>query len=255
MFVWQALVLGVVEGITEFLPISSTGHLILSARLLGLAQSEFLKSFQIAIQSGAILGVIVLYGKILVSDLKLMRRVALAFLPTAVIGAIFYKFIKGFLLGSEGVVLGALFLGGLAIILLERFYHKRQASTPPVTEITYKHAFLIGLFQCLAMIPGVSRAAATIMGGLALEVDRKKTVEFSFLLAVPTMLAATGYDLLKTANSFTIQEAGLLGLGFIAAFIVAIISIKFLLHYIKRNDFTLFGYYRMLLVVIFILLR
>ena len=147
MLVWQSLVFGVVEGITEFLPISSTGHLILTARLLGLAQSEFLKSFEIAIQSGAILGVIVLYGKTLVTDFNLAKRIGAAFIPTVLIGALFYKFIKGYLLGSEGVVLSALFLGGGVIIFLERYYKKRPSRCVSSKEITYKQAVLIGIFQ------------------------------------------------------------------------------------------------------------
>jgi undecaprenyl-diphosphatase len=255
MVLWQALIFGVVEGITEFLPISSTGHLILTARLMGLAQTTFLKSFEIAIQSGAILAVVVLYGKTVVLDREIIKRIIAAFVPTVIAGLLFYKIIKGLLLNSTQVVLGALFVGGALIVLLERYYQTRVHQDSPAKAITYQQAVLVGLFQSLAMIPGVSRAAATIMGGLALGIERKTIVEFSFLLAVPTMLAATGYDLLKSAPAFTMSQVGFLFVGFISSFVVAILSIKLLLHYIKSNNFAAFGYYRMLLALAFWILQ
>ena len=246
------MVLGVVEGITEFLPVSSTGHLILTSRILGLPSTEFLKSFDIAIQSGAIGAVVVLYGRILLRDREMLKRVMAAFLPTAVIGALFYKLIKGFLLGSTLVVAAALFIGGILIVVFEKFHSPKEPSTPAQgPSVTYTQALLIGLFQSLAMIPGVSRAAATILGGLWLGIKRKTIVEFSFILAVPTMLAATGYDLWKTRAVFSWDEMTLLAIGFVVSFIVAVLSIKFLLHFIKKHSFEAFGYYRILAAVLF----
>lgn len=247
----QAIILGVVEGITEFLPISSTGHLILSGRILGLAETEFLKSFNIAIQSGAILAVLVLYGRTLIRDSRLIKRVLTAFVPTAVIGFIFYKLIKKFLLGNPLVVVVALFLGGIVIVVFEKMYQRRPHSPDPAGGITYSQAFLIGVFQSLAVVPGVSRSAATILGGLSLGLPRRTIVEFSFLLAVPTMLAATGYDLIKSAPAFSLNEAGLLSAGFLVSFAVAVVSIKFLLYFIKRFSFELFGYYRIAIALLF----
>jgi len=247
----DALLLGIVEGITEFLPVSSTGHLILSGRLLGLSQTEFLKSFDIAIQLGAILAVVLLYWRKLLVDFRMFSKITAAFIPTAILGLVFYKIIKRFLLSSEGVVLWALFLGGIFIILFEIFYKEKKDAPEDVSEISYRQAFLIGVFQSVAMIPGVSRAAATIFGGLALGLRRKTIVEFSFLLAVPTMLAATGLDLMKSAGSFSRGDFVFLGAGFLTSFLVAILGIKFLLYFIKNNNFIPFGIYRIALALFF----
>lgn len=247
----DALLLGIVEGITEFLPISSTGHLILSGRLLGLSQTEFLKSFDIAIQLGAILAVVILYWKKLLVDFRMLTKIATAFLPTAILGLGFYKIVKQFLLSSESVVLWSLFLGGVFIIVFEMLYKERKDAAEDVSDISYRQAFLIGIFQSVAMIPGVSRAAATIFGGLSLGLKRKTIVEFSFLLAVPTMLAATGLDLIKSAGAFSRGDFVFLGTGFLASFWVAILGIKFLIYFIKNNNFIPFGIYRIALALIF----
>lgn len=244
-------ILGIVQGITEFLPISSTGHLILTARLLGLAQTEFVKSFDIAIQLGSILAVIVLYWRDLTMDLKTALRIFTAFVPTAAVGLVFYKIVKKFLLGSEQTVLWSLLAGGIFILIFEKFYREKSGATETIGEITLKQAFLIGVFQSVAMVPGISRSAATIFGGLALGLKRKTVVEFSFLLAVPTMLAATGLDLAKSAGSFSGGDLGFLALGFIVSFLVAMLAIKFLLYFIKHNDFIPFGIYRIVLALIF----
>jgi len=244
MNLWCAFVLGIVEGVTEFLPISSTGHLILAARLLGSPQTEFLKSFDIAIQLGAILAVIVLYGKSLMRDGRVWQRVGAAFLPTAVIGFIFYKLIKHFLLGNEAVVVWSMFLGGIILIVFDWFHRENENSTSEVARISFRKAVLIGLFQSVAMVPGVSRAAATIIGGLILGIQRKTIVEFSFLLAVPTMLAATALDLLKYTHPFSSDQWIFLAVGFLTSFIVAMASIKFLLYFIKNHSFIIFGVYR-----------
>jgi len=247
----QTLILGIVEGVSEFLPISSTGHLILTGDLLGLNTSEFLKSFEISIQLGAILSVVALYWRLLLKNWNIWKRLMVAFAPTAVLGLAFYKLIKHYLLGNSPVVVWALFVGGIALILFELWHKEKDNHTDNMEDIPYKKAFLIGLFQSIAMIPGVSRSAATIVGGLAVGLKRKTIVEFSFLLAVPTMLAATVLDLVKSADSFTSSEIGSMSVGFISAFVVAALSIKFLLKYIQRHSFIAFGVYRIIVAIIF----
>lgn len=249
-----AVILGIVEGITEFLPISSTGHLILTSSLLKIPQSEFLKTFEISIQFGAILAVIVLYWKLLFLDIKMIKRLIIAFIPTAFIGFIFYKVIKSFLLGSHNIVLWSLSLGGIFIILFELWHQRKYKPSQEQIDISYKQAFLIGVFQSFAVIPGVSRSAATIIGGLALGLSRKTMVEFSFLLAVPTMAAAVVFDLAKTASSFMPSQLCLLIIGFIVSFMTAMLAIKFLLLFIKNNSFIPFGIYRIILVLLFSIL-
>jgi undecaprenyl-diphosphatase len=251
----DAIILGIIEGITEFLPISSTGHLILTARLLGLPQSEFLKSLEIIIQLGAILAVIVLYRKSLLRKPEVWARVTVAFLPTAVVGFVLYKIIKNFLFENLYIVLGSLFLGGLFLIIFDSIHKEDNSSIDDVTKIPYRTAVVIGIFQSLSVIPGISRAAATIIGGLIFGIKRKTIVEFSFLLAIPTMLAAAGYDMIKTAPAFSSNQLAVLITGFATSFIVARLSIKFLLRFIQDNNFILFGVYRMILPVVWLLWR
>lgn len=248
----DALILGVVEGISEFLPISSTGHLILASKALGLESTEFIKSFEIAIQLGAILSVVVLYGRSLLVDFKILQRVAVAFMPTAVLGLVFYKLIKKFLLGNSFVVVWSLFLGGIFLIVFELMHREKEVVEEDLRRMPFKTAFLIGVFQSLAMVPGVSRSAATIIGGLLLGLKRRSIVEFSFLLAVPTMAAAAALDLFKSAHYFTSHEISCLGIGFVVSFFVALLSIKFLLHFIKNNSFISFGIYRVIIAGIFL---
>jgi undecaprenyl-diphosphatase len=249
----SSIILGVVEGITEFLPISSTGHLILTSQLLGLAQSDFAKSFEIIIQLGAILAVVALYFKSFF-DIEILKRLFVAFLPTGIIGLALYKLVKTYLIGNESVVLWALLIGGVVLIAFE-LIHKEPADTSgevvSVASITYKQSFLIGIFQALAIIPGISRSAATIVGGLILGLRRTTIVEFSFLLAVPTMMAATGLDLVKNASSFSVDQFGSLAVGFIVSFVVALFSIKFLLGYIRKHTFIPFGIYRIVVALLF----
>ncbi len=248
---FSAIILGFVEGITEFLPVSSTGHLILASSVLGIDQTEFHKTFEIVIQLGAILAVVVTYWRSLL-DWEVLKRLFVAFLPTAVIGLAFYKVIKGYLIGNEAVVLAALFLGGIALIVFE-LLHKEREGSDDIAAISYKQAALVGLFQSIAIVPGVSRAAATIVGGLLLGLRRTTIVQFSFLLAVPTMAAASGLDLLKTAPTFSGDEFGLLATGFATAFLVALLAIRFLLHFVRRHNFIPFGIYRIGLAVLFFL--
>ena len=254
MDLWQTILLGIVEGITEFLPISSTGHLILTSRLLNIPQSDFLSSFQIAIQLGAILAVVLLYARSLILEWEILKRVMAAFIPTAVIGLTFYKVIKQYLMGSELVVAWALLIGGIILIIFESFYKEKETSLGEISALSYKQAVLIGVFQSFAMVPGVSRSAATIIGGLSLGLNRKTIVEFSFLLAVPTMVAATGLDIIKSAAEFSSDQIGLLAVGFVVAFLVAVVSIKFLLYFIKNHNFVVFGIYRIVIALLFLIL-
>lgn len=247
----HAVILGIVEGITEFLPISSTGHLILASTLLGLPASAFVRSFEIAIQLGAILSVVVLYARKVILDRETMKKIIVAFLPTGLIGFLLYKLIKHYLMGSSLVVIVAMAVGGILLIVIEVWHRKAPQGD---TNISYRQAFLIGVAQSLAVVPGVSRSAATILGGLIFGVERKAVVEFSFLLAVPTMMAATGLDLLKTGASFTLAEFELLAAGFVVSFIVALLSIKFLLRFIQTHTFIPFGIYRIAAAILFALL-
>lgn len=254
MTILHSIILGIVEGITEFLPISSTGHLIITSHLLKLPHTDFLKSFEIIIQLGAILAVIVLYFKSFLK-IKNLTRVVAGSIPTAIIGFILYGFVKNNLLGSTSIVLWALFLGGLIIIIFEYFYkNKNTQGEKTISDISHTQSFFVGLFQSLAIIPGVSRSAATIMGGLALGIPRHTIVEFSFMLAVPVMIGATGLDVYKNYSVISSGDPILLVVGFLTSFIVAIIAIKFLLKFIKKNNFTPFGIYRIILSIAFFLL-
>ncbi len=249
----QAIILGIIEGITEFLPISSTAHLSIAAELLKLQQSDFVKSFEIIIQLGAILAIVVLYFNILKKNIAIWKRILVAFLPTAVIGFALYKVIKVYILGNYSVIVWALLLGGVVLIIFE--YLKKDSMQPEdsmheLETMPYKTAFLIGIAQALAVIPGVSRAAATIISGRMLGVGKQAIIEFSFLLAVPTMLAAAGYDFLKSSAGFTSSNMFMLSIGFITAFFAALISVKLLLSFIKSRSFTAFGIYRILLAII-----
>ncbi len=251
MDILQVLILSAVEGITEFLPISSTGHLVLTSELLRISQTDFVKSFEVIIQLGAILAVVALYWKKLIQSKALWLRLIAAFIPTAVIGFAFYSFIKHVLLGNPMVTLWALFLGGIALIVIEKLYKEQPHHVDTVEKLSIKKAVVIGFIQSLSMIPGVSRAAATIFGGLFMGLKREAAVEFSFLLAIPTMAAATGLDLIKSNFSFSANEWMLLGVGFVGAFVTAIFAIKFLVRYVQHHSFIAFGIYRIILALIF----
>jgi undecaprenyl-diphosphatase len=250
----HAIILGIVEGITEFLPVSSTGHLILVADLMRLPSGDFLKSFEVFIQLGAILAVLVLYWKKLFLNKRVFLRVALAFIPTAIVGLFLYPYIKEYLLGSTTVVLWSLAIGGVALILFELTHKEKDTNTSTLEDISYKQALVVGTFQSLAVIPGVSRAASTIVGGLLSGISRATIVEFSFLLAIPTMAAATGFDLFKSAPAFSEGEIGLLAVGFVTAFIFALIAVRFLIRFVQNHSFISFGVYRIILAGLFLLL-
>ncbi len=256
MTIIQALILGIVEGLTEFLPISSTAHLLITGDILKIADTEFLKTFSIAIQFGAILSVLVLYWKRVWSNTTIILKLAVAFIPTSIIGFIFYKIIKNYLMESLPVIAISLVIGGLIIIWFENWLKHKKTSDEPndgnLDKISYRQSFILGIAQAIAVIPGVSRSAATIIGGLAQGIKRKAIVEFSFLLAIPTMLAATVYDLYKNSELLNIERLDLWIIGFTVSFITAIIAIKFLLKYIEKKDFKIFAWYRIILGLIII---
>lgn len=255
MTIIHSIILGLVEGITEFLPISSTAHLIIVAKALKIPNSDFLDSFLISIQVGAILSVAVLYAKTIIKNPRLILKIAAAFIPTAIIGLAAYKLVKDYLFDSLPLIASTLLIGGIIIILLERHFARRNFDQPIAEEkdldsISYRQAAYIGIFQSLAIVPGVSRSAATIMGGLSMGLSRKNIVEFSFLLALPTMLAATVLDLYKTPPVLSGNELNLWVTGLLISFITAVLGIKFFLKFIKKNDFRIFGWYRIILSII-----
>lgn len=254
MDIIQALILSVIEGVTEFLPVSSTGHLVLASNLLKIPQTEFVKSFEIFIQLGAILAVVVLYVKKYFKNFKAWKNIVAAFIPTAIIGFLLYKIVKSFLLGNMLVTVLALLIGGILLIALERIHKEKKSDVNSIEALSLRQSFMIGLVQSISIIPGVSRSAATILGGMFLGAKRETAVEFSFLLAVPTMLAATGLDLLKSNFFFTSQEVMILAVGFVGSFITALLIVKWFIKFIKTNNFFWFGVYRIVLSLIFILL-
>ena len=252
MSAWEALLLGVVEGLTEFLPISSTGHLTLLFHLLGLPieQDAFLKTFLIAIQLGAILAILLLYGRRFLADRALWLRIGVAFVPTGLVGFLFYPLIKGVILGDDRIVVFFLFFVGLVLLLADRL--AERARYGDVRELPLFRAAWIGFFQGLsALFPGTSRSGATILGGLLLGLKRKAAAEFSFLLALPTMLAATGYDLLKSGHQVPEGGWGLLLLGFLAALLTALLTVRWMLGFVERFGFRPFAYYRMVLALVY----
>ncbi len=247
----HVFVLSVIEGFTEFLPISSTGHLILASKLLGIMETNFTKTFEISIQLGAIMAVVVLYFKKFTQSFTLYKKLFVAFIPTAVVGFFLYPFIKGFLLGSSIITLNALFWGGIALILVELYLKNKKKESKGTAEITYRQSFLVGVFQSISVIPGVSRAAATIIGGLLTGLKRETATEFSFLLAVPTMFAAASLDIYKSSDYLNSSNIPALLIGSLISFIFAAISIKFLMNYVKKNSFISFGVYRIILAILF----
>jgi undecaprenyl-diphosphatase len=257
-----AILLGIVEGITEFLPVSSTGHLIVSGHLLGFV-GDRAASFEVIIQLGAILSVVLLYRRRFleliprpVSGFEASNlqgwsglwRIALATFPALLVGYGARHIIKERLFNPTAVTL-ALAIGGIAILLVERYAAKRQTST--LERLTLPQALGVGLFQVLALWPGTSRAAATIVGGMLLGLERKSAAEFSFLIAVPVMLAASGYELIKMRHEMAPQNFLQLGVGFIVSFIVALITVKIFVQFLQRGKLTPFAWYRILVAPIF----
>ncbi|MDZ4226442.1 MAG: undecaprenyl-diphosphate phosphatase, partial [Patescibacteria group bacterium] len=210
------------------------------------------KSFEIIIQLGAILAVVSLYWKDFLNP-EILKKLFVAFLPTAAVGFALYSFIKTYLIGNPVIVVWALALGGIALIVFELLHREKEDATTAVKDMSYKQAALVGLAQATAVVPGVSRSASTILGGLMLGLKRTTIVEFSFLLAVPTMLAATALDVMKVGSSFSVDQVGLLAAGFVASFVVAILAIKFLLTFVRSHTFIGFGVYRIALAALFFL--
>ena len=263
MDIVQPILLGIVEGLTEFLPVSSTGHLILAGALLGYDEEKW-KIFNIVIQLGAILAVVVLYWRtfwdVLVgliergaASWRFVRNILLAFLPAAVIGLAFHKQIEA-MLGRPDIVAVALIVGGIGILAVERLAPK--ANVEGVSEIPVGRTLGIGIVQCLAMVPGISRSGATIMGALALGVERRTAAEFSFFLAIPTMLGATVVELAKNHEALTAPGAvgvGTIAIGFLVSFMVALLVVKGFVAIVSRHGFAPFAWYRIIVGVIALL--
>ena len=234
MHILQTLVLGAVEGLTEFLPISSTAHLMMASRLMSLIDNDFLKTFEIVIQFGAILAIVTLYWSRMSALRAVWTKILAAFIPTGIIGLILYKLFKDFL-GNNTLAVWALGIGGALLILFEIFHKDKQPTQESLAELSgmsYTKAVMIGLAQAISIIPGVSRSAATIVAGRALGVSRAAIVEFSFLLAVPTMAAASGYELIKSSPHLETGQYGLLFVGLVTAFITAYFSARWFLSYV-----------------------
>jgi undecaprenyl-diphosphatase len=241
----QALILAIIEGITEFLPISSTGHMIIASSFMGIAEDDFTKLFTIIIQLGAILSVVVLYFKRFFQTLDFYYKIVTAFVPAVVLGLIFSKKIDA-LLENPITVAVSLLIGGIILLKVDDWFNNNDESQT-TTEISYLTAFKIGLFQCIAMIPGVSRSGASIVGGMSQKLSRKTAAEFSFFLAVPTMFGATAkkcYDYYKDGLVLSSEQVNLLVLGNIVAFIVALLAIKSFIGFLTKYGFKSFGIYR-----------
>lgn len=250
MTLFDALILGALEGVTEFLPISSTGHLILASQLLGLEQTNAHKAFEVSIQLGSILAVLFLYAKRLLQDKTLWFKIAIAFLPAGALGFLFYKNIKA-LFGVETVSI-MLIIGGIVFLIFEYLRRDKPLDEgKDVSELSYKEAFLIGIFQSLSMIPGTSRSGATLIGGLLIGLNRKSAAEFSFLLAIPTMIIATAYDLLKHRHEMVVDDYSMLAIAFVTAFIFAFVTVKAFVGFVSRHTFVPFAIYRIIVGIIF----
>lgn len=252
---FQAIVLAVIEGITEFLPVSSTGHMILGSSVMGIASQAFTKIFTVAIQFGAILSVVVLYWKRFFKSIDFYIKLLIAFIPAAVLGKLLNDYIDA-LLENVTVVSVTLLLGGVVFLFIDRLFV--HADKEGKTEVGKPSAFIIGLCQCVAMIPGVSRSAATIIGGLSQKLTRQAAAEFSFFLAVPTMFAATAYKIFKfyhEGGHFVQEQWNLLLVGNLVAFVVAMLAIRTFIAVLSRHGFKVFGYYRIALGLTLLILH
>lgn len=255
MNLFQAIILAIIEGLTEFLPVSSTGHMIIGSSIMGIQEDDFVKLFTVAIQFGAILSVVVLYFKRFFRSIDFYLKLFVAFIPAAIFGVLFSDKIDQ-LLESPMVVAISLVIGGIVLLFIDKVF--KHGEEDNADNIRYPAAFMIGIFQCIAMIPGVSRSAATIIGGMTQKLTRKAAAEFSFFLAVPTMFAATAkkmYDFYKTGGaSFTGDQVQLLVVGNIVAFIVALIAIRTFISFLSKHGFRVFGIYRIIVGLIIIIL-
>ena len=250
----QAIVLAIVEGLTEFLPVSSTGHMIITTGLMGMPVTEFVKLFTVCIQLGAIAAVVVMYFKRFFQSVNFYFKLFVAFIPAAIAGVLLGDVIDNLLESPLGVAI-ALFLGGIIFLFIDKWFTKEEIQS--TDDVNYIQALKIGLFQCIALVPGVSRSGATIVGGLSQKLNRKTAAEFSFFLAVPTMFAATGkklYDFYKHNGLPSGDEVKLLVVGNVVAFVVALLAIKFFINFLTKHGFKLFGWYRIIAGAIIIAL-
>ena len=256
MNIVQSIIIGIVEGITEFIPISSTGYMIIAEKLLGIKEDEFTKMFTVAIQLGAILAVVVLYWKKFFDfkNLHFYFKLIIGVLPAIILGLFLADKIDE-MMGSTLVVVFAILFGGIVLIFIDRFFNHPTIHSEK--QVTYGKSFTIGIWQCLAMIPGMSRSAASIIGGMQQKLTRSAAAEFSFFLAVPTMFAATGYKLFKYythGGGFSGEEIKLLLIGNIVAFVVALLAIKFFIEFLKKHGFRVWGIYRVAVGLILLIL-
>jgi undecaprenyl-diphosphatase len=257
MNVLQAIILAIIEGLTEFLPVSSTGHMIIGSSFMGIATHPFVKVFTVAIQFGAILAVLVLYWRRFFQNFDFYIKLAIAFLPAAFFGLLLKKYIDQ-LLENIVVVACTLIAGGILFLFIDGYFEKRSRKNTSIDDVSYPRALRIGFFQVISMVPGVSRSAATIIGGLTQGLSPTTAAEFSFFLAVPTMFAATAkslWDYVKDeGGTFTQQDLVLLGVGNVVAFLVAMLAIRGFINYLTRYGFKVFGYYRIAVGLIILVL-
>lgn len=255
MSFFEAIIIAIVQGITEFLPVSSTGHQILTETFLGLNPDDsFVRAFTVCIQLGSILAVLILYWKRFFRSMSFYYKLLIAFIPAAILGLAFKFFDLDRYLSNIWVVAVMLLLGGVVFLFVDKWF--RNNETGGKKEVSYPSAFKIGLFQCISMIPGVSRSAATIIGGMTQRLDRKTAAEFSFFLAVPTMFAATAVELFGVVKDtgFTSHQISILAVGNLVSFIVAALAIKGFIAFLTRYGFKVFGYYRIALGIILLVL-
>lgn len=242
-----------IEGLTEFLPVSSTGHLIIFSHFLTKENESFIKSFEVIIQFGAIFSVLVVYWRTFVTSVQFYKNLFVAFLPTAIIGFLLRNRVNEWL-GSIQIVAWALIIGGIILIASDHYFKSTSTAGKSLDNLNYRESFLLGLFQCLALIPGVSRSGATILGGLGLKFNKKAAAEFSFFLAVPTIAAATFYKSYKILPTITADQISDLILGSFLSFVIAIVAIKTFISLVSRFGFRYFGIYRIILGVVILML-
>jgi undecaprenyl-diphosphatase len=249
----QAIIIGVIEGFTEFLPISSTGHMIVASRFLGIEESALIKAYEVIIQFAAILAVMLIYReKITFKKIDLWMKLLLAFLPLAIVGFIFKDVIKS--LFNVQTVAWMFIIGGIIFLIVEHFYKESESHVSDVEAVSYRQAWWVGFAQIFSLVPGTSRAGATIIGGLLTGLDRKTASDFSFLLAIPVMGAVSGYDLLKHYQDFADANWGAFVVGFVVAFVVAYITVKLFLVFIQKFTFVPFGIYRIIFGMILLMI-
>lgn len=252
MSIIESIILGIIEGFTEFLPISSTGHMIIASDLMGIEQNNMTSAFEIIIQFSAILAVVFNYkDKFTLQKIELWKKIVLAFIPIGAVGFVFASTIKAMFVPS--IVAFAFIIGGIVFLVVEKFYKNEEHLIDDVEKVSYTQAFYIGLAQVAALIPGASRAGASIIGAMLVGLNRKASAEFSFLLALPVMCATTGYDLVKHYHEFVGSNFVVLAVGFITSFIVAYLTMKLFIEFLSRFTFVAFGVYRIIIGVLLLM--